>query len=648
MSSIRKTKWENFILEISKLIFFWFFSVCFFLAFRIAFICIFFAETNWDSFLLNISQTLITGFRFDTMVVSYFVILPFLSTLITPIFNKIELAILLRKSFQFIFVILSTLICSITINYYQEYHNQFNHFLFLGLYDDLYAVFKTIITDFSIFLNLSVISLIYYLSFKFLRYIENKTLIFTFLLKIKGRIMKIIFVLLCLILFTFSIRGSTEKRPIMRQWAYVTNDDFLNKTIINPYKSLLYAIEDFNDLNIPSFKNPFGDSYKVWKEKTVCENIKRNAKGAQIEKPKQIFIVVMESYDSWPLEKKYLPFELSKNLTEISKKGLFFKNFIPSSESTMNSISSIITGIPYSGVSQSQLGAINPTYCSSIFNQIEKLGYSTNFFYGGLLSWQNLNNVFENQGVDNMYSAIAKGGKTESGVWGIEDEFLFELVNETIDPSSFSFNLILTTSYHPPYSVDVIKKGFPKNYIDNLPKNILKHYDGSMSLKELGHLWYSDKCIGDFVRNAQLKFPNSLFLFTGDHYGRRFINAKPNILQKTCVPFIIYGNSITDSIFNNPGSHIDIFPTLIEMIAPKGFSYYSFGESLFKSKKIAFGEKRTISTENIEIYNKAQNTTSFSLKSLTKNKIDSSLNHEAYKKLNSLGWHYTLKGDSIY
>ena len=169
-----------------------------------------------------------------------------------------------------------------------------------------------------------------------------------------------------------------------------------------------------------------------------------------------------------------------------------------------------------------------------------------------------------------------------------------------------------------------------------------------MSLKELGHLWYSDKCIGDFVRNAQLKFPNSLFLFTGDHYGRRFINAKPNILQKTCVPFIIYGNSITDSILNNPGSHIDIFPTLIEMIAPKGFSYYSFGESLFKSKKIAFGEKRTISTENIEIYNKAQNTTSFSLKSLTKNKIDSSLNHEEYKKINSLGWHYTLKGDSIY
>ena len=647
MTSMRKTKWDNYILELSNIIFFWFFSIFFFLAFRVAFILFFVSETDWNSVLNNISQTLITGFRFDTMVVSYFIIIPFFATLITSIFNKIHFAILLRKIFQFLFITLSTLLCVITINYYQEYNNQFNHFLFLGLYDDLNAVLKTIIEDFSLFQNLFIISFIYYLSFKFLKYTEHKTLIYSFLLYIKGNIIKPLFVILCLILFMFSIRGSIEKRPIMRQWAYVTNDDFLNKTIINPYKSLLYAIEDFNDLNIPE-ENPFGDTYKLWKEKSVCENIKRKAKGAFIKKPRQIFLVVMESYDSWPLEKKYLPFELSKNLSEISNNGILFNNFIPSSESTMNSISSIITGIPYSGVSQSLLGAINPTYCSSIFNQIEKLGYSTNFFYGGLLSWQNLNNVFDNQGVDNKYSAVEKGGKTKNGVWGIEDEYLFELVNETIDTSTFSFNLILTTSYHPPYSINVLNKGFPENYLDNLPKDILEIYDGSMSLKELSHLWYSDKCIGDFVKNAQLKFPNALFLFTGDHYGRRFINSKPNILQKNSVPFIIYGNSISESVLNNPGSHIDIFPTLIEMIAPKGFTYFSFGESLFKSKEIGIGKARAISNTHLEIYHKTQKISSFNLNSLVKSKIDSSIIFTEYKKLNALGWHYTIKGDSIY
>ena len=206
-------------------------------------------------------------------------------------------------------------------------------------------------------------------------------------------------------------------------------------------------------------------------------------------------------------------------------------------------------------------------------------------------------------------------------------------MNETIDTSTFSFNLILTTSYHPPYSINVLNKGFPENYLDNLPKDILEIYDGSMSLKELSHLWYSDKCIGDFVKNAQLKFPNALFLFTGDHYGRRFINSKPNILQKNSVPFIIYGNSISESVLNNPGSHIDIFPTLIEMIAPKGFTYFSFGKSLFKSKEMGIGKARAISNTHLEIYHKTQKISSFNLNSLVKSKIDSSIIFTEYKKL---------------
>ena len=158
---MRKTKWDNYILELSNIIFFWFFSIFFFLAFRVAFILFFVSETDWNSVLNNISQTLITGFRFDTMVVSYFIIIPFFATLITSIFNKIHFAILLRKIFQFLFITLSTLLCVITINYYQEYNNQFNHFLFLGLYDDLNAVLKTIIEDFSLFQNLFIISFIF-------------------------------------------------------------------------------------------------------------------------------------------------------------------------------------------------------------------------------------------------------------------------------------------------------------------------------------------------------------------------------------------------------------------------------------------------------------------------------------------------------
>ena len=641
------SKWNNFINEIANIFFFWFFSITFFFLFRLTFIFSFFSEIEWENFTDNIFQVIITGFRFDTMVTSYFIIVPLLTTLITSPFSNLNFARRLRVIFQNIFIYTAPLISIITINYYSEYHDQFNRFLFLGLYDDLTAVLNTIIIDFNPYLNVGILLIIIYLFKKIVRYFEKKELIYAFLLPISNKIYKPIFIIIILTLFTISIRGSVKERNIMRKWAYVTNDEFLNKTIITSFKSLHYAIKDFNRLNIPRDKNPFLDVTNSWDERTVCENIEKIAKGNIIKKPKQIFLVVMESYDSWSLQDKYLSFNLSSNLSNIAKKGMSFNTFIPSSESTMNSIASIVTGIPYSGVSQSQIGAINPTYCSSIFNQFEKLGYQTNFFYGGLLSWGNIKNLFEKQGVNNQYSAADKGGKTESGIWGIEDEKLFELAVTTIDTVSFSFNIILTTSYHPPYSIDLVSKGFPANYIEQLPEDILKYYDGSMSEKELGHLWYSDKCIGEFVVKANKKYSNALFCFTGDHFARRFINSKPNLFEKSAVPFIMYGKSIKDSVYSNPGSHIDIFPTLIEMVAPKGFNYFSFGSSLLDEKEIGIGESRIISKNYLDFYPRASKTIRFNLTSQTNTQIDSSSYFFEYTRLNALGWHYTIKGDSM-
>ena len=42
--------------------------------------------------------------------------------------------------------------------------------------------------------------------------------------------------------------------------------------------------------------------------------------------------------------------------------------------------------------------------------------------------------------------------------WDMDDEDLFRFVLEHSEPEP-TFNLIASTSYHPPYSVDVEKKG---------------------------------------------------------------------------------------------------------------------------------------------------------------------------------------------
>jgi hypothetical protein len=84
------------------------------------------------------------------------------------------------------------------------------------------------------------------------------------------------------------------------------------------------------------------------------------------------------------------------------------------------------------------------------------------------------------------------------------------------------------------------------------------------------------------------------------------------------------------------------------MISPKGFNYYSFGESLFNIKDIGVGESRSVTKKNIEYYPKSSKIISFNLSTNKTLKLVSSSALLEYKKLNSLGWHFTLRGDSIY
>ena len=631
----KATKWSKFINEISNNFFFLGFGIIFFQIFRLFFIYIYSNEIGENINLNDFLKVILMGLRFDATVTSYFVVLPFLTTFILVPFNKLKFTIILRKIFQILFIISSSLIYIITINYYKEYNDQFNHFLFLGLYDDKKAVLETIISDYNPFINFLILLSVIILSYFILKYFENKNRIANLLLRFNNKSYKIILVFIMLALFVCSMRGSFGVRPAMRKWSYISKDFFLNKTIMNPFRALKYAIKDFKKLNKKHGKNPYGTVIENYSENndisnlTVTDLITKYAKGSKIyidkEKPKQIFLIVMESFDSWPLLDKYSELGVATNLKNIEKNGIRFTNFLPSANSTMNSLGAIITGVPYTGINISKIGALNKTYSSSIFNQFKKLGYETNFFYGGFLSWQNIGNFIRNQGVDNIYSAPDAGGKSDAGTWGIEDEKLFNLVLKTVKINKKSLNIILTTSYHPPYSVDIYKIGFPyKKKTDFSSKAQEFYQEKSISLKALGHLWYSDNVLGDFVLNAEKKFVNSLFGFTGDHYGRKFINSHPNLYERSSVPFILYGKGIDAKIDNTPGSHIDITPSLLEIIAPEKFQYFSFGRSLFSDfkNKIGFGRNSIITEMELHSFLKNSKIQNYNLNSKIETILD--------------------------
>lgn len=647
----QRGKWSNFLKELANLYFFWLFGIVFFTIFRIIFIAIYEKQIEGDVPFSEFRKLFLTGLKFDSTAVSYFILTPFLALLILSGFNKFKIIVGIRKVFQVLFIILSTLICVITINYFGEYHDQFNNFLFLALYDDQKAVLNTIIKDYNPFLNLICLLVTIFFGIFAFRYFENKTRIYNWLEKLNYKNKYAIIVTVSIILYFFAIRGSFTDVPAVRRYASVSKDEFLNKTVVNPFRSLKYALSDFDRVNLVDGVNPFlnkNDFEKMYPQNSITDILEKNAKGPTIEKPKQIFLVVMESYDSWPLMEKYSAFGIATNLKEIAANGTHFTHFLPSSTTTFNSFAAVVTNLPYCGVNISNIGALNEPFQTSMFTQFKKLGYEVNFFYGGYLSWENIGDFVKYHGADHLYSGVDAGGEPDSGDWGVEDEDLFDLVLRKTDPEKLSLNIILTTSYHPPYIIDLDAKGFPYKSENDLPKEARKYYDGGMTLTELGNLWYGDQAIGGFMKKAKSKYADGLFCFTGDHYGRRFINHQPDLYEKSSVPFIMYGKSITKGINTTAGSHVDIMPTLIEMIAPKDFKYYSFGTSLLTlGKNKAYGFNKMIFGNDLYYFPKEAKVEKINMNEFKESTSNAFEQMQEYNNMMSLAWHYTMKGNSL-
>lgn len=651
MANLRDTRWTQFLKEISNLIFFWIFGIIFFTIFRAIFICSFAHEIRETTGLTDYLNTFFTGFRFDNSAISYFILIPLAATLILSPFSKFGIIKKVRITFQYIFVILSSIICLVSLSYYQEFNEQFNNFLFLSLHDDQAAIAETIWTYHNPILKTLTLIIVITIGVFIFNFFEKKTWIYQQLNRIKpAKINLTLFVLIAIALFVFSMRGTIAGKPAIRRWAATSTDPFLNKTIINPYRSLKYAHSDYKLVSTITKDNPFGEIGKADFEgkNKISDIIERKAKGTNLEKPKQVFLIIMEAYDMWPLMDEYRPFGISDELSRIADNGTLFYNFLPAYNATYYAYASIVTSTPCFGLNINVLSKKNEPYISSVFTQFKKMGYKTNLFYGGHASWENIGSFTFDQGCDNVYTAIDIGAEIVDGGWGIMDEYLFDYVLETLDPEEYTFNVILTSSNHSPYSLDIYSRGYKYHTTEDLPKDMQKYYAGGVSLVELGHYWYGDWALGQFMNEAEQKYQSAMYGFTGDHFSRKFVGGNPNLYISSAVPFILYGNGIDQQKLSTPGGHADIAPTMIELVAPENFTYYSFGTSMLDSTKcIGVGNEKMIFQDSLFYTPKGVDTKFVDLKTMQEGTLENFAHREEYNKIMRLSWQYIAKGDSL-
>lgn len=481
--------------------------------------------------------------------------------------------------------------------FYRQFRMNFNQMLFQGANDDIYALFITMMQQYWLPVRLAGALFLAWVLWRVLMGwlafspVESllKRLKMPGLLRWLGRAA---FLGVCYVAVLLGIFGGSLGWQTAVDWenAGVTKDAFLNEAILdNPqaiYRAwnlnnrmlacngLNFTAEDIRLLAASyAGRQPDSDNLDVYLQKT--------AQGAAIEKPRHIFIILSESFANWPLLEKYKKIPIAEGMRSLIAEADsdYCPTFLPNGASTVSAVTGVVTGLADANLYLTTMPeSFGEPYVTASAPQFRALGYATDFWYAGPATWECIGAFTQAQGFDRFYSR-GDFGDVPGSVWGCEDEFLYENVLAGLSDTP-GFHVILTASNHSPYDVDVKAKGFDKEAVRAaLPAEAQGDEE---LLKELGHYWYADREMAGFVKAAKEKYPDSLFVIVGDHGDRYNIDKTPSTYERYGIPFIITGKGIHKGtlLTDCAGSQIDIVPTILELIAPQGFSYLSIGSSL--------------------------------------------------------------------
>ena len=320
----------------------------------------------------------------------------------------------------------------------------------------------------------------------------------------------------------------------------------------------------------------------------------RHAKGAKIRKPSHIFLFVGESY----LQQYFDPAFASLGLTQGGAQWMndahtaVLRNALSAGVISRPTIVSLMSGIFDDELQLNENERFwQGTVPTSLPVQLRKLGYTSTYWYGGNVTYGNFNHFAKASGFDHVRSATDFCGPDAPKTWvGVYDGVYLDKAAELIqheDTGTPAFHMIYTTSYHSPFKIPVRKYGYDtERVMPNGPADIKEN----KRLQEiLGTFWYADQAASRFLNTMRQAYPDALFIITGDHaipltyLEQTSLMGRPCSIRERHSPvFMVHHRDIDQAILagNTIGGHMNILPTIMELIAPKGFTYYSLCSSL--------------------------------------------------------------------
>lgn len=413
-----------------------------------------------------------------------------------------------------------------------------------------------------------------------------------------------------IVLFYWIRFGGTLNHRNKPEWDFIPSvvkeDEFLAKACVDDSVALKWArkksvpdemlkSEDELEKDI-SYIMPDG-CRDTWKSlQNPLYSYKRVAKGPRINKPGQIFLIVGESVPQWAMEPLYAGLNVLNGTKILAQDPhtIYLNNFLPAGNVSRPSIVSLMTGIYDGQLELNEKEAFwRGTVPTSLPLQMKHLGYDTIYWYGGNASNGNFNHFGKGQGFDRIENADTFCGPDAPRTWvGVYDHvFLQEAFKRIKDIKKPTFHFIYTTSNHGPYKIPKDVLQYDENSIDASVGPDIR--DNKERCKALATARYADRSVSEFIRKIREQFPDSLIIYTGDHsnmYGdlhnTSLMPRDYSIRELYCTPLLINHPELSKNMVGHDiiGTHLSIMPTIIELIAPKGFTYYSVFPSLLEEQ----------------------------------------------------------------
>ena len=577
--------------------------------YRALFILIMSNYMSDDTATSQIAIALFAGLRLSLKTAGAVTLISFVIVTIIGLRSRLRLLIGIVASFVF------SLLFMLRFPYFRNFQSTFGFEVVQGLNDDLWSIIVTAVQEYGIIWRLFValiLTVICIAALSRLLIIKTRPLPN---LETKKKIAGFsVGLTVAIFLFGLFVRfGGSFNYANGINWenAGVTTDNFLNECILDDAQALyrtramakrmeageIYGVDPNNILAAAQI---VATNHELT-ESNLAPFLERKADGQRIPTPKHIFIILGETFMQWPMLGKYDELLIAEGIKSLVAEDncYYSRNFMPNGDFTSTAITGLVTGLPDVNIKVNyQPRTYDKLYITAMAPAFKELGYQVDFWYGGMPSWDSISKMSLAQGFDNFYGYPDFNAPKQT-TWGTKDENLFNALLAHLSDEAPTVHLIMTTTNHPPYNLDLAAEGYDINAVTEALKKIPSVDDVNQLAVELGHYWYMDEVITNFVRTAYQKYPDSIFVITGDHAVRCDPSTHPTLFEHQSVPFVLYGAGITKDIIppDSVGDHISIVPTLIELIAPKDFAYYSIAPSLFHSDGVGFNNSTFLTSK---------------------------------------------------